>query len=45
VNGVRESDAVFADFKEKYVKDASDHYIYSHDGGSTTIDVRQQRGN
>jgi hypothetical protein len=45
VNGVRESDAVFAGFKEKYVKDAGDHYIFSHDGGSTTIDVRQQRGN
>jgi hypothetical protein len=45
VNGFRESDAVFASFKEKYVKDTGDHYIYSHDGGSTTIDVRQQRGN
>jgi hypothetical protein len=45
VNGVKESDAVFASFKEKYVKDAGDHYAYSHDGGSTTIDVRQQRGN
>jgi hypothetical protein len=45
VNGVKESDAVFASFKEKYIKDAGDHYIYSHDGGSTTIDVRQQRGN
>jgi hypothetical protein len=45
VNGVRESDAVFTSFKEKYIKDAGDHYIYSHDGGSTTIDVRQQRGN
>jgi len=45
VNGVKESDEVFAGFKEKYVKDASDHYIYSHDGGSTTIDVRQQRSN
>jgi hypothetical protein len=45
VNGVRASDELFAGFKEKYVKDAGDHYIYSHDGGSTTIDVRQQRGN
>jgi hypothetical protein len=45
VNGVRASDEIFAGFKQKYVKDASDHYIYSHDGGSTTIDVRQQRSN
>jgi hypothetical protein len=45
VNGVRASDEIFSGFKEKYVKDADDHYIYSHDGGSTTIDVRQQRGN
>jgi hypothetical protein len=45
VNGVRASDEIFSGFKEKYVKDAGDHYIYSHDGGSTTIDVRQQRGN
>ena len=45
VNGVKEPDEVSASFKDKYVKDASDHYIYSHDGGSTTIDVRQQRGN
>jgi type IV secretory pathway VirB10-like protein len=45
VNGVRASDEVFNSLKEKYIKDASDHYIYSHDGGSTTIDVRQQRGN
>jgi type IV secretory pathway VirB10-like protein len=45
VNGVRASDEVFNSLREKYVKDASDHYIYSHDGGSTTIDVRQQRGN
>ena len=45
VNGVKESDDISTSFKEKYVKEASDHYIYSHDGGSTTIDVRQQRGN
>jgi hypothetical protein len=45
VNGVKASGEIFADFKEKFIKDASDHYIYSHDGGSTTIDVRQQRGN
>jgi hypothetical protein len=45
VNGVKESDEVSTSFKEKYVKDASDHYIYSHDGGSTTIDVRQLRSN
>ena len=45
VNGVRASNEIFAGFKEKYIKDASDHYIYSHDGGATTIDVRQQRGN
>ncbi len=45
VNGVKASDDIFAGFKEKYIKDASDHYIYSHDGGSTTIDVRQQRSN
>jgi hypothetical protein len=45
VNGVKESNEVSTSFKEKYVKDASDHFIYSHDGGSTTIDVRQQRGN
>ncbi len=45
VNGLKQSDAVFASFKEKYVRDATDHYVYSHDGGSTTIDVRQQRGN
>ncbi len=45
VNGVKASDEIFASFKEKYLKDASDHYIYSHDGGSTTIDVRQQHSN
>jgi hypothetical protein len=45
VNGVKQSDAVFNSFKEKYIKDAGDHYKYSNDGGSTTIDVRQQRGN
>jgi bla regulator protein BlaR1 len=39
LNGVKQTDPVYQKYKEKYVKSPEDHFIYSHDGGSTHSDI------
>jgi len=41
INGSRQSGDAYQSLKRKYIRNASEHYIYSHNGNGTTVDVRQ----
>ena len=40
VNGVKQPDAVFQAFRQKYIKHAGDHFRYEHSGSSTTSTIK-----
>ena len=45
INGVQQPEEAYKSFREKYIKSANEHYIYSRSGSGTTTDVKQERGN
>ena len=39
VNGARQPDDLYRLFKAKYITNPRDHFIYNHEGGSTSVEV------
>jgi bla regulator protein BlaR1 len=43
LNGARQSAEAFEALRRKYIRNATEHYSYSHNGNGTTTDVKQER--
>lgn len=41
LNGARQSGDAYQTLRRKYITNAAEHYVYSHNGNGTTVDVRQ----
>jgi len=41
LNGARQSGDAYQTLRRKYIRNASEHYNYSHNSNGTTVDVRQ----
>ncbi|HEV2481166.1 MAG TPA: M56 family metallopeptidase [Puia sp.] len=42
LNGVQQSADAYQTLRRKYIGNAAEHYIYSHNGSGTTFDVKQK---
>lgn len=43
LNGARQSADAYQALRVKYIRNANEHYIYTHNGNGTTSDVKQER--
>jgi hypothetical protein len=43
LNGTRQSGDAYQALRKKYIRNAAEHYVYLHNGDSTTVDVKQDR--